>query len=99
MMAFDTANPTVRAAIGEYLTANSIVAIQFLSSVAGTLSFINQQGICYRGQINAGETIFFHPEKNCKWIRAELRDSQGNMIALTNPIFITSISQEVQLIP
>lgn len=77
------------ARIGEYLWVDSLFQVSFSSSVSGMLYLYNQKGLCYCGFMNRQEIIQFVPDKQSDWIRAELRDSVGNMIALTNPIFIS----------
>lgn len=88
MEAYDEENPAIRADIGNYLFAKSSVLFHLSSSVSGNLFLIDQQGICYNRQIKANEPVVFRLMRKSTWIRAELRDMKGNMLALTNPIFI-----------
>ena len=87
MLARNSATPVGQADIGENLLRSGDVRIEFRSNTPGELRLIDQQGCFSTSPISAGEVSIAVPERSL-WVRAELRDKDGSMIALSNPIFI-----------
>lgn len=80
--------PDKKVTIGENLVCDSIVGIRILSNTTGTLTLYNQQGLFHTCRIEKEKSLELDLPERSQWVRAELRDPEQNMLALTNPIFI-----------
>ena len=91
--------PGVVAGLGDYLVCGTSAVVHFRSSVPGKLYLFNQNGLCLKQEVEAGQSVDFRMERGSAWVRAELRDAEGNMLALTNPIFMGEENRDFRYIP
>lgn len=87
LMCYDAADSTKCADLGDTLLRRGDVFTKFSTSAPGTLRLIDQQGCFAETPVTAGEITLPVPGRSL-WVRAELRDADKSMIALTNPVFI-----------
>lgn len=87
MLVRNSATPAQHADIGETLLRSGDMQVEFHSNTAGRLRLLDQQGCFSDTSIAPGAVVVPVPEHSL-WVRAELRAEEGNMIALTNPIYI-----------
>lgn len=84
---YNAQTPSERADIGDTLRRREKVIAAFDTDTPGTLRLIDQQGCFSQTEVAAGSVTLPVPDGSL-WVRCELRDADGSMIALTNPIFI-----------
>ena len=73
--------------LGDEMVLNENSVFEFQSNCGGLLQVYNQNGLICHEVVAPNQVLTQSVPLISRWIRAELRDSAGNMLALTNPIF------------
>jgi hypothetical protein len=91
-LAFNAHTQTGKATVGETLRlqANEKVSVTFSMQVIPNfvITLIGDQGIIFTEKLAKNNYEWTLPSKSTKYIRVEVRDPKGQMLALTNPIWL-----------
>lgn len=73
--------------LGDEIILDENSVFEFSANQKGIMLIYNQNGLISQEKVGPDQVIIQPIPSISRWIRAELRDYSGNMIALTNPIF------------